>query len=107
MKKFNYDLENELALIEREAGKAKAMIDDIQSSYHFDHTDFSSLPLTRFAVSGILSQALTQRTKLGLSDRTHKLEAFPEQMKMSGSRCRRPKAALNAYGERYHKQTVL
>lgn len=49
MRKFNYELENELALIEKEAGKAKAMIDDIQSNYHFDHTDFSSLDLTRIA----------------------------------------------------------
>ena len=34
MRKFNYELENELALIEKEAGKAKAMINDIQDRYH-------------------------------------------------------------------------
>jgi len=50
MKKYNYDLENELALIEREAGKAKAMIDDIQSHYHFDCTDFSARDLSRIEV---------------------------------------------------------
>lgn len=47
MRKFNYELENELALIEKEAGKAKAMINDIQDRYHFDRTDFSSLDLDR------------------------------------------------------------
>ena len=47
MRKFNYELENELALIEKEAGKAKAMINDIQNNYHFDHTDFSSRDLDR------------------------------------------------------------
>ena len=39
MRKFNYELENELALINKEVGKAKAMIEDIQEDYAFTDTD--------------------------------------------------------------------
>lgn len=50
MKKYNYELENELSLIEKEVGKAKAMIDDIQSKYHFDCNDFSARDLSRIEI---------------------------------------------------------